>query len=456
MIMIDKNIFRAYDIRGIYGKNLDNEIMKKIGLGVGTMMIRKNLGNELLVGNDTRASSEELSNSFIEGVTSAGINATNVGTTSFGVALFSGWKLKKDVIAFITASHKPPEWNGIKFFDKDCVGFFEEDNLEIGRIVIEEDFEDSGKKGLVKKTDIKTKYIEYLKSKFNFEKKLKIVVDCGNGCTGLVAPDLLKDFKNLEVIELFCDIDPKFSGRGSDVQEENLQSLKNKVIKENADFGFAFDGDGDRIGIVDNKGHILETGQIGTIICKNLISNGTGKVVVNVENSMSMEEEVKKLGGEIIRIPVGHTFMMREALRSKAIFGSEASKHFVIPEYFPFDDAMVIGLKMCEIISTQGKLSDLAEKVKTYPNDRMKFECDDEIKFFVVENLKNKLSEEYDKIITMDGIRIEFENSWVLIRASNTGPSIRITVEAKTFEKLAELKNKFSRLLTEEIEKCKQ
>lgn len=454
--MIDKNIFRAYDIRGIYGKNLDNEIMKKIGLGVGTMMIRKNLGNELLVGNDTRASSEELSNSFIEGVTSAGINATNVGTTSFGVALFSGWKLKKDVIAFITASHKPPEWNGIKFFDKDCVGFFEEDNLEIGRIVIEEDFEDSGKKGLVKKTDIKTKYIEYLKSKFNFEKKLKIVVDCGNGCTGLVAPDLLKDFKNLEVIELFCDIDPKFSGRGSDVQEENLQSLKNKVIKENADFGFAFDGDGDRIGIVDNKGHILETGQIGTIICKNLISNGTGKVVVNVENSMSMEEEVKKLGGEIIRIPVGHTFMMREALRSKAIFGSEASKHFVIPEYFPFDDAMVIGLKMCEIISTQGKLSDLAEKVKTYPNDRMKFECDDEIKFFVVENLKNKLSEEYDKIITMDGIRIEFENSWVLIRASNTGPSIRITVEAKTFEKLAELKNKFSRLLTEEIEKCKQ
>ena len=454
--MIDKNIFRAYDIRGIYGKNLDNEIMKKIGLGVGTMMIRKNLGNELLVGNDTRASSEELSNSFIEGVTSAGINATNVGTTSFGVALFSGWKLKKDVIAFITASHKPPEWNGIKFFDKDCVGFFEEDNLEIGRIVIEEDFEDSGKKGVVKKTDMKTKYIEYLKSKFNFEKKLKIVVDCGNGCTGLVAPDLLKDFKNLEVIELFCDIDPKFSGRGSDVQEENLQSLKNKVIKENADFGFAFDGDGDRIGIVDNKGHILETGQIGTIICKNLISNGTGKVVVNVENSMSMEEEVKKLGGEIIRIPVGHTFMMREALRSKAIFGSEASKHFVIPEYFPFDDAMVIGLKMCEIISTQGKLSDLAEKVKTYPNDRMKFECDDEIKFFVVENLKNKLSEEYDKIITMDGIRIEFENSWVLIRASNTGPSIRITVEAKTFEKLAELKNKFSRLLTEEIEKCKQ
>ena len=454
--MIDKNIFRAYDIRGIYGKNLDNEIMKKIGLGVGTMMIRKNLGNELLVGNDTRASSEELSNSFIEGVTSAGINATNVGTTSFGVALFSGWKLKKDVIAFITASHKPPEWNGIKFFDKDCVGFFEEDNLEIGRIVIEEDFEDSGKKGVVKKTDMKTKYIEYLKSKFNFEKKLKIVVDCGNGCTGLVAPDLLKDFKNLEVIELFCNIDPKFSGRGSDVQEENLQSLKNKVIKENADFGFAFDGDGDRIGIVDNKGHILETGQIGTIICKNLISNGTGKVVVNVENSMSMEEEVKKLGGEIIRIPVGHTFMMREALRSKAIFGSEASKHFVIPEYFPFDDAMVIGLKMCEIISTQGKLSDLAEKVKTYPNDRMKFECDDEIKFFVVENLKNKLSEEYDKIITMDGIRIEFKNSWVLIRASNTGPSIRITVEAKTFEKLAELKNKFSRLLTEEIEKCKQ
>ncbi|RLI99779.1 MAG: hypothetical protein DRP06_02915 [Candidatus Aenigmatarchaeota archaeon] len=453
--MVDKNIFRAYDIRGIYGKNLDEETMRKIGCGVGTIMIRKNLGKEFLIGNDTRDSSEKLSNALIEGITSTGINVTNVGTTSFGVTLFSGWKLKKDVIAFITASHKPFEWNGIKFFDKDCVGFFEEDNFEIRRMVINEDFENSDKKCLVEKIDMKTEYIEYLKGKFDFEKKLKIVVDCGNGCTCLVVPELLRKFKNLEVIELFCDIDPKFSGRGSDVQEENLQPLKNKVVEENADFGFAFDGDGDRIGIVDNKGHVLETGQIGTIICENLISNNNGKVIANVENSMALEEEVKKLGGGIIRIPVGHTFMMREALKSKAVFGLEASKHFVIPEYFPFDDATVVGLKICEIISMQGKLSDLAEKVKTYPNERMKFECNDEIKFTVVENLKNKLSEEYDKIITMDGIRIDFENSWVLIRASNTGPSIRITAEAKTSEKLAELKNKFSGLLIEEIKKCR-
>ncbi|MCK4730788.1 MAG: phosphomannomutase/phosphoglucomutase [Candidatus Aenigmarchaeota archaeon] len=454
--MIDKNIFRAYDIRGIVGKNLDNEIMRKIGLGVGTMMIRKKLGNELLIGNDTRSSSEELSKAFIEGITSTGINVTDVGATSFGVTLFSGWKLKKDIITFITASHKPFDWNGIKFFDKDCVGFFEEDNLEIGRIVIEEDFESSDRKGSVEKIDMKSEYIKYLKGKFKFEKKLKIVVDCGNGCTSLVVPDLLKDFENLEVIELFCNIDSKFSGRGSDVQEENLQPLKNKVIEENADFGFAFDGDGDRIGVVDNKGHVLETVHIGTILCENILSGKGKKVVANVESSMVLDKEVKKLGGEIIRIPVGHTFMMREALRSKAVFGSEASKHFVIPEYFPFDDAVVIGLKMCEIISTQGKLSDLTEKVKTYPNERMKFDCKDEIKFGVVENLKNKLSEKYDRVVTLDGIRVGFENGWVLIRASNTGPSIRITVEAKTPEKLAELKNKFSEFLIEEIKKCKQ
>ncbi len=454
--MIDKNIFRAYDIRGIIGKNLNNEIMKKIGLSVGTIMIRKNLGNELLIGNDTRASSEELSNSFIKGITSMGINVTNVGATSFGVALFSGWKLKKDIITFVTASHKPFDWNGIKFFDKDCVGFFKEDNLEIGWVAIKESFESFDKKGSIKKINMKSEYIEYLMGKFKFEKKLKIVVDCGNGCTSLVVPDLLRKFENLEVIELFCNIDPEFSGRGSDVKEENLQPLKNKVIEENADFGFAFDGDGDRIGVVDDKGHILKTEQIGTILCENLLSGKGEKVVVNVESSMVLEEEVKKLGGEIIRIPVGHTFMMREVLRSKAVFGSEASKHFVIPKYFPFDDAAVIGLKLCEIISTQGKLSNLAEKVKTYPNERMKFDCDDEIKFTVVENLKNKLSEEYDKIVTMDGIRIDFENSWVLIRASNTGPSIRITVEAKTKGKLEELKEKFSGILKEEIEKCKQ
>lgn len=449
---IDKNIFRAYDIRGIYGQNLTDEIMQKIGMAIGTMMIRQKRGNRIVIGRDTRASSESLLDSFIIGITSRGIDVVSVGATSFGVAMFSGWNMKSGVTSFVTASHKPPEWNGIKFYDKDNVGFFEKDNMEIGRICLEEDFEKpSAKRGSITKKNMDSDYIKYLKGKFKITKKLKVVLDCGNGCTSLVLPGLLKEAGPLEVIPLFCKVDPNFSGRGSDIEDGNLAKLQQEVMKNKADLGIALDGDGDRIGFIDDRGNILSTEVTSVILGREIVKKGS-TVISNVETSMMFNEAMEELGGKVVHIPVGHTFMMRAVLDNKAVYGMEASKHIVIPQYFPFDDGVVAALKILELLSGSDKtLSQLASNVKSYPRERARFECTDESKFKIIEKLQKEFSKKYKKVNTLDGIRVNFDGGWILARASNTGPIIRLTVEAKTREKLNELKNKFSKILEDEI-----
>lgn len=456
-MQIDKNIFRAYDVRGIYGKDIDDEVMKKIGRAVGTMMIRRKMKRQIVIGRDTRASSESLLNSFIEGITLMGIDVVNVGATSFGVALFSGWDMKAGVTSFVTASHKPPEWNGIKFYDQGSIGFFEKDNQEIGRICIEEDFEKlQAKKGTIARKDMNREYIEYLNGKFKITKKIRVVLDCGNGCTAIVVPDLLRSFKSLEVKTIFCNIDPAFSGRGSDVEDENLIKLKEEVVKSSYDLGVAFDGDGDRVGFVDDRGNILTTEAISVILGKEFVKKGS-KVISNVETSMMFNEEMEALGGKVVHIPVGHTFMMQAVHENNAVYGMEASKHIVIPKYFPFDDGVVSVLKLLELLSGKSEpLSFFTSKIKSYPRERAKFECTDESKFRIIEKLKKDLSKKYKKVNTLDGIRVDFDEGWILARVSNTGPVIRLTVEAKTREKLNELMKAFSDILNSEIKSCRQ
>ncbi len=456
---VDNSIFRAYDIRGVYRKNIDEDIMKKIGMAIGTMMMKRNMGNEILIGNDIRESSPQLSNAFIEGATSMGIDVTDVGTVSFGLAIFSGWKLGKSVTAFVTASHNPPEWNGIKFFDNDCVGFFKEDNDELGRIVKGNYFETVKpveERGCIEKSDLEKDYIEHLKDRFHMDKKIKIVVDCGNGSTSEIASKLFSSFENLDAIMISCNIDPTFPDRGADVEKENLENLIKKVMEERADMGVAFDGDGDRVGFVDNNGGIVAVEQIMSIIGSDILPEGKKNVIANVECSMVLEKTLEKLGGNIIRIPVGHTFMMQSARENDAALGGEPSFHIVIPEYFPFDDAMVPVLKMIEILSKgKERLSDLVKSIPVFPKDRTYVDCNDSIKFKVIENLKLKFADKFKDMNTLDGIRIDLDNGWVLIRASNTSPVIRMTTEAVDEGELKELKNEFLTELKLEIDKVK-
>ncbi len=450
---IPTHIFRAYDIRGLYNEDLTSPIMYNIGLAFGTYIQDELNGKEVAVGNEIRQSSFPLAYSFIAGVLSTGVNITYVGTTAFGQTLYAGWKLEKVATAFITASHLPPEWNGIKFYHADGVGFSEEEIKKIRDIATNEDYNlvSWDKLGNIENRDITSDYENFFKEKFNFTRKLKVALDCGGGSTTLSAPALFSSL-GLEVVPVFCETDPSFSGRPSDPKPKNLEKLVESIKENNCDFGVAFDGDGDRAVIVDNTGRILSADQTGIIIGKYGLAETKGTIIANVECSKAVAEQLEPLGFVVKQIPVGHTFLTIEAKQEKSPLGIESSGHIIIPEYFLFDDAIVTPLKIAEILNRENqRMSTLVDKIPTYPLTKKEIACDDHIKFTVVEALKDKLKVDYDNINTLDGVRINLEDGWVLIRPSNTSPIIRMTIEAISEEKIEKLALEFGDKLEEVI-----
>lgn len=451
---IDKNIFRAYDIRGIYGKNLTEDIMERIGFDLGKETPKK----EFVVGNDIRKSGKELARALMEGLAAAGAKVSYSGTTSFGQTLFAGWRLKKYATLFVTASHLPPEWNGLKLYYEDGEPFSEEQITRIRNRVIENNKKAESKtKNNFKKIDITEDYSRFITDKFSKLKgnNMKIVLDCGNGSMCLTAPKLFKAL-GFEVIELYCNVDPNFPNRESELTIRSTEVLKNKVVEEKADFGIAFDGDGDRCIIIDDEGRFLNGNDIGIIIGRNIFEkakNAGRKAVVTIACSTGVKKELELLGANIIETPVGHTYVISNCKKHNAIFGMEESGHIVMPQYFWFDDAILIPLKISEIVLEKGKrLSQMVNGVKIYPFNEISFYCDDNLKFDVVKNLKDILAKKYERLNTIDGIKLDFDDSWVLIRASNTSPKIRLYVETEKAEKLDELRSGFSKIIEEEIE----
>jgi phosphomannomutase len=446
---INPLIFRAYDIRGIYKKDIDENVFRKIGLVLG----KKN--KKFLVGHDIRKSGRKLAMALIEGLTSADSKVFFCGKSSFGLCFFSGFKLKVDRTIFVTASHLPKEWNGLKinFGDGEPISSKEIKRIRDSVLKIEGK-EIKFKKLRFKKVNFKKEYIKTLLEKFPLlkEGKLKIVLDCGNGATSLTAPQIFKKF-GFEVIELFCNPDPNFPNRDPEPTFEATKILREKVISEKADFGVAFDGDGDRGVIIDDKGRYLSGNQVGIILGKDILKESKNKKVVRtVSCSMAIDEELEKYGAKIIETPVGHTFVISAVKKNKAVLGIEESNHIVIPRYFLFDDAILIPLKIAEIlIREKKKLSEIVDQIKIYPFEEIVFKCPDEKKFEVVKSLAEKFKKEYKKVNTLDGVKVIFDFGWILIRASNTSPKIRLYVEAKTKEKLKFLKDKFSKIIKQWI-----
>jgi len=446
---VNPYIFRAYDIRGIYGEDITEELFRKIGFVLGR-------GKEkFLIGNDIRKSGKNLAQALIEGLLSSGSKVIYIGEGSFGQVLFSGLKLNVDKTLFITASHLPSKWNGLKVYFGDGEPFSKEMIEKIRDEVIEiQEKKIEFQKPEIKEVNLKDEYFNALLEKFPPLKNnnLKIVVDCGNGAMGLVAPELFKKF-GFKTIELFCQPDPNFPNRNPEPTLEAIKDLRKKVIKEGADFGVAFDGDGDRAAIIDDKGGYLGGNQIGIILGKEILSKSKEKKVIKtIACSLSVEEELKKVGAKIIEVPVGHTYVISDCKRQKASLGIEESGHIVMKDYFLFDDAILIPLKIAEIILKEGKkLSQLVDEIKIYSSEEIVFECRDEKKFEVVENLTRELKRKYERVNTLDGVKVSFDDGWILIRAAQTSPKIRLYVEAKTKEKFDFLKQKFSQILKEKI-----
>jgi len=432
-------IFREYDIRGMVGKDLTHDVVREIGRGYGTMM--RNLGKKhITVGRDNRLSSKDFRDAIVEGILSTGIDVTDCGLIPTPLLYFSLFHLPVDGGVQITGSHNPPEFNGFKL----CVGKTTIHGKEIQHV---REIIESGKlsqgKGTLKEYDIITPYLEMVKSKIKLNKKLKVVLDGGNGTSGLIAPKLLRDL-GCEVTELYCNLDGNFPNHFPDpTVVKNLTDLIKKVKSEKADVGIGYDGDADRIGVVDNDGNIIWGDQLMIIFARDILKRKKGaKVVFEVKCSQNLGNDIKKHGGIPIMWAAGHSLIKDKMLKENAEFGGEMSGHIFFKDgYFGFDDAIYASLRLLLILSnTNQKITEMLSDVpKTFTTPEIRVDCPDEEKFEIVKKITADFKKEYD-VIDIDGARVIFNGGWGLIRASNTQPVLVVRFEAETEEKLEDFK----------------
>ncbi|MDY6789113.1 MAG: hypothetical protein SVV03_04080 [Candidatus Nanohaloarchaea archaeon] len=442
-----ESIFRAYDIRG--KDQLTPEVMEKIGKSYGTYLKRRGDTEKVVVAHDMRNNSEELYTAFITGLANTGIERiVELGMEPFGVALYYGW-VERIETAYITASHLSREWNGVKFYHPSGVGYTEEENMAVKELFFEGDFELGPCE--VESADPRDVYIDYLSSKVS-PGRMEVVLDCGNGVAGLTAPQVFER-SGFEVETLFGEPDGDFPNRDSEITDETITELKREVT--DSDLGIAYDGDSDRCSIVTPSGRLLEADETAYIVLDEILGQKkhtqgfADKIVANVECSMMLEEVAERHGFEIVRERVGHTYLYKSLLENNAVFGVEKAGHFAVPQIFPLDDAVAASLFFASAISRMDiSLEEKLEEMPEYFSDRIAFECRDEEKFKVVEALKEELSEEYKNVTTIDGVRVDLKDGWILIRASNTSPKIRLTVEAENREEFENLKKKFSKTIS--------
>jgi phosphomannomutase/phosphoglucomutase len=433
-------IFRAYDIRGIFGDDLTTETAEEIGKAYGTY-----LDGEIIVGMDNRPSSGALKNALIKGLISTGMRVIDIGIVPIPVLYFTIANLKKDGGIMVTASHNPPEYNGFKL-NKGNLPFSSEEIQNIRSMTEKGEYKVG--RGVVKEENMTDSYIDHIKEKFKFN-RLKVVIDAGNGTCGSIAPRIFTEF-GCEVIELYCELDGNFPNHFPDpTVEENLTDLRKKVMEEGADMGIAYDGDGDRVVFIDDTGKILKGDQSMVIFARDLLKRGKGgRVLFEVKCSSVLREEIEKSGGTPLMLRVGHSFFKRKMQSEYIPLGGETSGHFYFSENFCFDDGIYASVKMASIISDGKSLSEIFSTFPRYPSVDLKIPCPDDMKFEIVDGIKRELEREY-RVISIDGVRVELEDGWGLLRASNTEACLITRYEAKSEERLREIEAIFEEKLKE-------
>ncbi|MHC1591065.1 MAG: phosphomannomutase/phosphoglucomutase [Candidatus Helarchaeales archaeon] len=431
-----ETIFRAYDVRGVYGETLTDELAEKIGKAYATFTGY----NTIFVGRDGRLSSDALRDALVRGLTSAGVNVIDIGVVPTPVLYFAIFHEKGEGGIQITGSHNPPQYNGFKLC-KSNLPFFPEEIQEILKIIKKGKYKTGS--GTEKKLDLIPTYIDYVVSKVKLEKKIKIVIDAGNGVCGLTAPEIFRKL-GCDVITLFCEVDGRFPNRDPNPEKfQYLTPLKERVISEQADLGVAYDGDGDRVYFVDETGHVLFGDQSLILLARDLLKRQKGaKVLYDVKCSKAVGDEIKAAGGIPIIHRTGHSFIKRTIAESGVSLAGELSGHYYITEgYYNYDDAVFASVKFVDMLSRSSKT--LHELYLTLPkflsSPALEIKTTDQEKFQKIERIKKILSREYE-IIDVDGVRFETEDGWALLRASNTEPKIIGRIEAKTKEGLEKLK----------------
>ena len=454
-IKIDPYGFREYDARWLYEKDINAEGITNLGKGLGTQIIKHTKKNNprVIVGHDYRSYSEEIKNSFKKGLISTGCFVEDIGLSLSPMVYFAQFELEADAVGMITASHNENGWTGVKMGIKKGLTHAPEEMKELREITLNQNFiEGSGKEKNIK--DFQKKYKEDLINKNKITKKIKAVVACGNGTAGVFAPDILRGI-GCEVIELDCKLDwtfPKYNPNPEDLKM--LHEISNAVKKNNADIGFGFDGDGDRVGVIDNTGEEIFSDKIGLILARNLSSiHRNSKFIVDVKSTglYSNDKILRKNNCETIYWKTGHSHIKRKVHKEKALAGFEKSGHFFFnpPLGYGYDDGINSSIQICHLLDKKNKkMSEILKEIPiTFQSPTMAPYCTDEDKYKVVENLliqiqelksKKKLidNQEIKEILTVNGIRFSFEDgSWGLIRASSNKPSLVVVTESPTSEK---------------------
>ncbi|MFH1978299.1 MAG: phosphomannomutase/phosphoglucomutase [Candidatus Aenigmatarchaeota archaeon] len=441
MINLNPEMFRAYDIRGIVDRDLSPEIMEVIGKAFGTFLLNKGT-KDVVVGRDSRATSEEYQKSLTRGILSTGCNVFDVGLTLSSGVYFARQHFKIDGAAYVTASHNPPQYNGLKL----CSGL---KSISDKEIQIVKDIAISGEfksgQGEEKKLDSNSIYFEEIRKRVNHKKKLKIVIDAGNATAGPFLPDFLRSM-GFDVVPLHCDLDPTYPNHTPDpVHQEAYKDLIAKIKEEKADVGLLFDGDGDRLGFVDEKGNIHLGDIILGLLIRDIIPRNPGrKVIVELKDSEMVVDETKRLGGIPIIWKTGHSFLDPKVHEENAILCAEMSCHYwIVDNWFIFDDAVHTAARVLQIISNSDKtLSELVDDLPKYVRTpEYRVACPEEKKFKFVEEVVEYFKTKCDRYIDVDGIRGYLEDGWFLLRASNTQPLLAIRCEAKTQEGLDKIKS---------------
>jgi phosphomannomutase/phosphoglucomutase len=439
---MNPEIFREYDIRGVAGEDIGELDVIDIGKAYGSLLIGQGR-KKVSVGRDCRKTSDRFSQLFIQGIISTGLNVVDIGICPTPVLYFSIHHLELDGGAMVTASHNPPEYNGFKLMSG-LNSIHSQGLQDILKIIEIKDYVKG--EGQESKTDVTTSYMGNLLENINLNKKIKIGIDAGNGTGGITALPVLRKL-GCEVYDIFCDLDGSFPNHEADpTQKKNLTDLIAMVKEKNLDLGVGYDGDADRIGVVDKKGNVIYGDQLMVIYAREILERKPGATFISeVKCSMVMYDDIRSRGGNAIMWRTGHSLIKKKMKEEKAELAGEMSGHiFFKDRYFGFDDALYATCRLLEIMADTGLGVDelIQDLPQTFTTPEIRVECPDSIKFDVVDKIVAHYKAIPDQeVIDIDGLRAVYEDGWGLVRASNTQPALVLRFESLTQNRLDEIRD---------------
>lgn len=441
MPQLKKTMFREYDLRGQESEDeLNDDSVYHIARGFGAFITKLGL-TECVVGNDSRATSESFHNQAIKGLTESGINVVDIGIASTPMSYWSQYHLNVKGLFMVTASHNPAGWNGIKLGTDLSKTLLTAELQEVYGIIEREEYVNG--EGTVRKEEIFEAYKKDLISRAKITKKFKVLVNTGNGTAGLFYPELLKE-AGCEVVEHYTDVDPSYPHYTANPDGTAMMEDTGKQTVDNAcDFGFAFDGDGDRLGMVDEKGSTIWPDRYVILLSRLVLAKNPGaKIVFDVKVSEALPEDIKVHGGIPVMCKTGHSYIKAKLQEVGAALAGEMSGHiFFVEDFYGFDDAAFAALKFLEFMSSQDK--PLSEVIATTPyyvsTPTIQVKTTDEEKYQIVDELVKQFKEEGYNVNDINGARVYLEDGWGLVRASSNTPTLVLRFESKTDEGLEKI-----------------